>query len=698
MPDDSAYLGLPLPSPDAPSRRADVARIRQALELLDARAEVQAGHDDAVDDLLVQLEQAIAEQAGRPVALPDLSNVAAADFRAKAAEAGLGGATVTTIGPVTIASGGSVTVDAQAVLTVEQQIVDSTFGPEFSSETDYAQQDAANGTDWSEGKFALHSLTGDANSAAFGAPTLFLNDTLTQQAVVYHAAQDRWVVFYGILPAYAVVVKLQGGVPVYGTPVAIPTAGQAEYLCPVYVPPAQKIVLLYRDYGNNYYGTSFVCTVNDMTITFGPRETAWPNDTRLINGVYDSYSGHVHFVFSDYTANRYGKILPGAVSGTSMAWKNSGTFKAAEIQNPDVAYHVAAQRVVITYITSDNAWADTLVAGSYDGTNYTWGSPIGVGTTSQSLFTAKSLTYDASSQRVVGAYGNKLCIVNVTGLVVTKSLVDWGAGGSPIIAYDSNRQRVVMSYTHDAGGSVYRVAVRVIRIVDMTATIGSAVVLPDVSVAHKVTLAIDAQGHALCVYRLNQFPALGYSVAATTSTATYPINSPAWIATKPAISAVVTVPYSSVDHWEPTVTVPPGASLGWLVSFDAYATPLRRWDGAAWVPTAYAMAWNAGAGTLTTPATGAQLAAVANTTAEVTIGFTDLDLSSVASINLVALLATSDATVTPAVDRTLFAFDGYEQLSQATDFRVTHRKAFGVQPHIITRLKAGTARHLIRVM
>ena len=70
------------------------------------------------------------------------------------------GATVSHVSGVTLASGGTTTITGQRVLAVDAAIAGSTFSLDYTTATDYAQQDGTNGTSHSSGVFALSSDAG----------------------------------------------------------------------------------------------------------------------------------------------------------------------------------------------------------------------------------------------------------------------------------------------------------------------------------------------------------------------------------------------------------------------------------------------------------------------------------------------------------------------------------------------------------
>lgn len=166
---------------------------------------------------------------------------------------------------------------------------------------------------------------------------------------------------------------------------------------------------------------------------------------------------------------------------------------------------------------------------------------------------------------------------------------------------------------------------------------------------------------------------------------------PFWVATKPGTSSLDLSAFSSIDNAAFTGAEPATTTLRFLISTDAYATALKVWNGSAWVSSGYAMSWNAGAGTLTTGATAAQLNAAGNSWTQLAAGLVALDVSDIASLNIVAVLATANQTYTPVLDAITLTMDEYVEMTPGSDYTVRFKDTAPVaQPMTVTRTKPGT--------
>ncbi|MEI7608952.1 MAG: LamG domain-containing protein [Rhodospirillaceae bacterium] len=77
-----------------------------------------------------------------------------------------GGAGLTVTSPVYVSSGGTTTVTGTAVVAAYEQLAGQTFNVTYNTRSDYAEQDATNGTDWAAGAFQLHQVASPDTSTS----------------------------------------------------------------------------------------------------------------------------------------------------------------------------------------------------------------------------------------------------------------------------------------------------------------------------------------------------------------------------------------------------------------------------------------------------------------------------------------------------------------------------------------------------
>lgn len=177
----------------------------------------------------------------------------------------------------------------------------------------------------------------------------------------------------GTLPnGKPVVVNADGTVSVVGITDTAETAGTAvvfdstttEHQSCGYDPTNDKVVVIYRDVTNNYYGTVVVGSVDpsDNSITFGTpfsfinstKQSAWHKLS------YDPNTGKFLIVYMDIGNSQYGTAVIGTVSGNSMTFGTPVVFESAESSEMSLTYDEVAEKHVIVY--RDHGATNTVTA------------------------------------------------------------------------------------------------------------------------------------------------------------------------------------------------------------------------------------------------------------------------------------------------------------------------------------------------
>ena len=279
----------------------------------------------------------------------------------------------------------------------------------------------------------------------------------------------------GTIPNGAtVVIKTDGTVgivtlsisdtPSAGTPAVFESAG-TTHIAAAYDSTNQKVVIAYRDDGNNEYGTAVVGTVSGTSISFGTAVVFNSSVTIYISATYDSTNQKVVISYTDGGNSSYGTAIVGTVSGTSISFGSEVVFESAETNYTSATYDSTNGKVVIVYEDEGNNEYGTAIVGTVSGTSISFGTAV-VFESSATSYT--SATYDSNSGRVVIAYrdqGNSNYGTAIVGTVSGTSI----SFGSEVVfesadttyispTYDSTNQKVVIAYT-DGGNSNYGTSV-----------------------------------------------------------------------------------------------------------------------------------------------------------------------------------------------------------------------------------------------
>ena len=162
-----------------------------------------------------------------------------------------------------------------------------------------------------------------------------------------------------------------------------------------------KVVIAYRDAGNNEYGTAIVGTVSGTSISFGTAAVFESASTRHTSVAYDSNAGKIVIAYEDDANSDYGTAIVGTVSGTSISFGTAVVFESAQTNVISIVYHAAAKKVVIAYIDQGNSSHGTFIVGTVSGTSISFTTAV--------VFEAAEVSgpiaaYDSNNEKVVVVY------------------------------------------------------------------------------------------------------------------------------------------------------------------------------------------------------------------------------------------------------------------------------------------------------
>ena len=227
-----------------------------------------------------------------------------------------------------------------------------------------------------------------------------------------------------------------------------------------------KVVIGYKDDGNNQYGTAIVGTVSGNSISFGS-EVVYRSSASFYNvPSYDSTNNKVVIGYMDNGNSNHGKAIVGTVSGTSISFGSEVTFNAGTSYSVLNTF-VGSGKVVISYKDNSNSNAATAIVGTVSGTSISFGSEVTFDSAVNTSRTAQ--TFDTTNNKLVIAYNNSANInegIAVVGTVSGTSI----SFGTPVIfnnantsypgiTFDPDTGKVIITYK-DGGNSNYGTAIQ----------------------------------------------------------------------------------------------------------------------------------------------------------------------------------------------------------------------------------------------
>ena len=225
-----------------------------------------------------------------------------------------------------------------------------------------------------------------------------------------------------------------------------------------------KVVLIYRDDGNSYYGTAIVGTVSGTAITFGSAVVFNSGTAFQMDITFDSNVNKVVIGFRDGGNGNAGTGIVGTVSGTSISFGSKYVF-ISSCQYVAATFDSNSNKVVFGYRHHTTDYAMAIVA-TVSGTAISYGSEA----TAHSVSSAfNALTFDSNSNKVVltcrqATDGAGVAVVGT----VSGTSISFGTAVTYVASlqssatyrptFDSNSNKVVIGYS-DSGNSNYGTAI-----------------------------------------------------------------------------------------------------------------------------------------------------------------------------------------------------------------------------------------------
>ena len=288
---------------------------------------------------------------------------------------------------------------------------------------------------------------------------------------------------------------------------------------------ANKVVIAYSDNGNSSYGTAIVGTVNasNNTISFGSPEIFENASTKDIAATFDSNSNKVVIVYRDFGNSNYGTAVVGTVSGTDISFGSAVIFESANVQTSrslGVTFDSNSNKVVIAYRDNGNSAHGTAIVGTVSGTSISFGSAVVFESASSDNMSA---TFDSNSNKVVIAYQDSgargdAIVGTVSGTSISfGSATSYESGNAGYISttFDSNANKVVVAYTDYGNSKKGKVAVGTVS--GTSISFGSLVIFSQ-NETDDIAMAFDSSVNKVVIaYADGDNNNYGYAIEGTVS-------------------------------------------------------------------------------------------------------------------------------------------------------------------------------------
>ena len=309
--------------------------------------------------------------------------------------------------------------------------------------------------------------TVSGQSISFGTPVVFESGTTTRIRGAFDESVGAILVAYrdNSNSSYGTAVPgvVSGTSISFGTPSVFNSNGLTSYISIAYNPPNGRTVIVYRDHGNNDYGTAVVANTNGSTVSFGTPQVFNSSRSDFTTVSYNASVQKHLIVWRNFNTSGYGQGTVGTVNSANITFGGITTFEFADTEDIAVAYDSGQEAHAVFYADRGNSGYGTAVTATISGTSITFGSPV---VYEQSNIYIQSATYDSNAQKVVVIYSDVTNSYYGTGAVGT---VDASSAtitfGTPFVfeaastawngmAYDPDTKTVVFAYT-DQGNLDY---------------------------------------------------------------------------------------------------------------------------------------------------------------------------------------------------------------------------------------------------
>ena len=250
--------------------------------------------------------------------------------------------------------------------------------------------------------------TVSGTSISFGTPVVFESATVNTKGITFDSNLNKVVIAYSDSGnsgyGTSIVGTVSGTAISFGSPVVFASA-DTQNVSTTFDSASNKVVIAYRDVGNDNYGTAIVGTVSGTAISFGSEAVFESGFTPGTSCTFDSNSNKVVIVYpanpSSFGQN-YGHAVVATVSGTSISFGTPVVYESADTSTgSSCTFDSLSNKVVIAYTDGGNSSYGTVIVGTVSGTNISFGSPAVFESASSSYI---STTFDSSSNKVVVAY------------------------------------------------------------------------------------------------------------------------------------------------------------------------------------------------------------------------------------------------------------------------------------------------------
>ena len=278
------------------------------------------------------------------------------------------------------------------------------------------------------------------NSLTFGATTTVNAGNTRSLAIAYDESAQRVVLAYQRFGSNAIAkvgtVDPSDNSITFGSEIEVNTSHSLDMINVVYAPDQEKTLFVYKNQTNYNYGMVRVGTVDrsDNSMTLGGTNTYTGNDHYNMVAGYDTTNNRLLVAYRDNGNNNYGTVIAGTISGNAVTFGTASVY-ASESASPYpkggvIHDSVNNKNVIFFKDSSENGEARVFTVNTDDNSI----------TYSAAAVTVNSFRIGSSGAVVYNSSAGKFSIINKDeddsskAKLKTVSVVDTAVSAAPAVA------------------------------------------------------------------------------------------------------------------------------------------------------------------------------------------------------------------------------------------------------------------------
>lgn len=191
------------------------------------------------------------------------------------------------------------------------------------------------------------------NTLVYGDTIAFESGPTVNISITQHEANNKFVIVYSTVesePKHRIVVgSITDSGVILGSDVEY-KLGEIQYVSSIYDSNNEKIIVSYYDETIGC-GSSIVFTINGYNVEYGKESVFNSREISHVTSIYDPSEDKVVILYQDIYNSFYGTASIGSVVGDEITFENTVVFNESETSSIGVSYDEDVEKIFISYLT-----------------------------------------------------------------------------------------------------------------------------------------------------------------------------------------------------------------------------------------------------------------------------------------------------------------------------------------------------------